>query len=131
MSELLRLDGVSAGYGAVTVVRDLSLRVGEGQVVALVGPNGAGKTTTLSTIAGQVAAQRGTVELFGRPTVASTAGRVRSGLAMVTDDSQRHAGASPLDAAPGRAWRRHALESQKEQNRRNEICNVDQHHAVH
>lgn len=86
MSTLLRLDGVSAGYGAVTVVRDLSLRVGVGQVVALVGPNGAGKTTTLSTVAGQVAVQRGAVELFGRPTTAPTASRVRAGLAMVSDD---------------------------------------------
>ena len=86
MTALLRLDRVSAGYGAVTVIRDLSLRVDAGQVVALVGPNGAGKTTTLCTIAGQVAAQRGVVELFGRPTTASMASRVRSGLAMVTDD---------------------------------------------
>lgn len=83
---LLRLDGVSAGYGPVTVVRDLSLTVEPGQVVALIGPNGAGKTTTLYTAAGQVGASRGTVELFGRPTTASMASRVRDGLAIVTDD---------------------------------------------
>ena len=41
------LDGLSAGYDAAAVVRDLDLGVGAGEVVALLGPNGAGKTTTL------------------------------------------------------------------------------------
>ena len=86
MSTVLQLDQVSAGYGPVTVIRDVSLRVREGQVVALIGPNGAGKTTTLYTAAGHVAASSGSVELFGRPTTAAMARRVRDGLAIVTDD---------------------------------------------
>ena len=47
---LLQLDGLSAGYDAAAVVRDLDLHVGTGEVVALLGPNGAGKTTTLRAI---------------------------------------------------------------------------------
>lgn len=86
MSTVLHLDRVSAGYGPITVIRDLSLKVEAGQVVALIGPNGAGKTTTLYTAAGQVAATSGTVGLFGKATTASMSTRVRRGLAIVTDD---------------------------------------------
>jgi branched-chain amino acid transport system ATP-binding protein len=49
---VLRIDGLSAGYGDVRVLHDLSLEVQEGEVVALVGANGAGKTTTMRTISG-------------------------------------------------------------------------------
>ncbi len=52
MSNVLEIDALSGGYGGVAVVRDLSLTVGEGEVVALLGPNGAGKTTTLLTVSG-------------------------------------------------------------------------------
>src|ERR1700748_390221 len=62
---LLALEGLSAGYGGVPVVRDLSLTVGAGEVVALLGPNGAGKTTTLSTIAGILPCLDGRVTLAG------------------------------------------------------------------
>jgi branched-chain amino acid transport system ATP-binding protein len=51
---VLSLKGLSAGYNGSTVVRDLDLEVGEGEVVALLGPNGAGKTTTLRAISGIV-----------------------------------------------------------------------------
>lgn len=86
MSNVLELTGVSAGYGPITVVRNISLKVEEGQIVALIGPNGAGKTTTLYTASGQVAPSRGTTTLFGRPTTAPMSRRVRDGLAIVTDD---------------------------------------------
>jgi branched-chain amino acid transport system ATP-binding protein len=48
----LELSGVTAGYGATTVLRDVDVRVLRGSVVALLGPNGAGKTTLLRTAAG-------------------------------------------------------------------------------
>ncbi|HEY7075375.1 MAG TPA: ABC transporter ATP-binding protein [Solirubrobacteraceae bacterium] len=67
MSEtpLLALDGLDAGYGGIPVVRDLSLHVRAGEVVALLGPNGAGKTTTMSTVAGLLPPIGGTVKLDG------------------------------------------------------------------
>ena len=62
---LLALEALDAGYDGSAVVRDLSLHVGAGEVVALLGPNGAGKTTTLSTIAGLLPPIAGAVRLDG------------------------------------------------------------------
>jgi branched-chain amino acid transport system ATP-binding protein len=62
---LLELRGVEAGYGAATVLRDLSLTVEAGSVTTLVGSNGAGKTTTLGVVAGSVRARSGTVVFDG------------------------------------------------------------------
>ncbi|HTX27929.1 MAG TPA: ABC transporter ATP-binding protein [Streptosporangiaceae bacterium] len=56
---------LNAGYRGIPVVRELSLEVRPGEVVALLGPNGAGKTTTLETIAGLNRPIAGTVELSG------------------------------------------------------------------
>ena len=55
MSVVLETRGVDAGYGRVTVVRDLNLSVSSGEIVALLGRNGAGKTTALLTMAGALA----------------------------------------------------------------------------
>ena len=49
---LIDIEGLHAGYDGIPVVRDLTLHVDAGEVVALLGPNGAGKTTTLLTISG-------------------------------------------------------------------------------
>ena len=51
---LLEVEHLEAGYNGIPVVRDLSLTIAPGEVVALLGPNGAGKTTTLITISGLV-----------------------------------------------------------------------------
>ena len=66
-ADVLALDGVSAGYGPVDVLHQVSLRVGEGQIVALIGANGAGKTTLLRTVSGLVPARRGQIRLHGAP----------------------------------------------------------------
>src|SRR5580658_7207940 len=50
--DVLELDRLSVGYDRAPVVRDLTLTVGPGEVVALLGANGAGKTTTLRAISG-------------------------------------------------------------------------------
>jgi branched-chain amino acid transport system ATP-binding protein len=62
---ILRLQGVSAGYGRSQVLHDVSLEVAAGGVTALLGANGAGKTTTLRAISGMVR-HRGTIRLEGR-----------------------------------------------------------------
>lgn len=62
----LRLQGVSAGYGATNVLHDVDLTVAAGQVVALVGPNGAGKSTVLGVASGAVRCRSGRVEVAGR-----------------------------------------------------------------
>ena len=65
MPPLLRLEAVEAGYGDMTAVRDVSLEVRPGEIVALIGSNGAGKTTTLRVICGLLPLRRGRVELDG------------------------------------------------------------------
>jgi branched-chain amino acid transport system ATP-binding protein len=62
---MLRLDNVSAGYGAVTALRNVDMTVEAGEVVALIGSNGAGKSTTLRTISGLVRPTAGTIEFEG------------------------------------------------------------------
>src|SRR6516162_7673741 len=85
MKPLLKVDGLVAGYGKVSVVRDVDLEVGEGEVVALLGPNGAGKTTTLLTMAGELAPLGGTVHFLDLEDRAPLHERARAGLALVTD----------------------------------------------
>ena len=75
-----------AGYRGVPVVRELSLEIRPGEVVALLGPNGAGKTTTLETIAGLHRPITGTVELSGETVSGRPAHLLaRQGLALVPE----------------------------------------------
>jgi branched-chain amino acid transport system ATP-binding protein len=83
---VLRVEGVAVRYGAVVALHDVTLHVGEGELVALVGPNGAGKTTLLNTVAGLIRPVRGRVHLAGTDvTGAEPATLVRSGLALVPE----------------------------------------------
>lgn len=63
---MLRMDRINAFYGKVRVLWDLTLRIDEKAIVALVGANGTGKTTTLHTIAGLVHPVSGSLEFFGK-----------------------------------------------------------------
>jgi branched-chain amino acid transport system ATP-binding protein len=83
MTAMLKLDRVHAGYGAIEVLKDLSLEVNEGEIVALLGANGAGKSTTLLTIAGLVPVRQGSITWNGRPLPGGQADAVmRSGLCL-------------------------------------------------
>jgi len=62
---LLRIRGLSAGYGAINVLHDLELHVDSGEIVALIGANGAGKSTTLMTISGVIPPRNGEVSFLG------------------------------------------------------------------
>ncbi|AVJ25801.1 MAG: ABC transporter ATP-binding protein [Achromobacter sp.] len=62
----LRLEGVALGYGDFTVLRDISMDVRAGQVVAVMGGSGSGKTTLLRAATGQITAQQGRVLAFGQ-----------------------------------------------------------------
>jgi ABC-type branched-subunit amino acid transport system ATPase component/branched-subunit amino acid ABC-type transport system permease component len=63
---LLEFAAVTAGYGSTTVLRDVSIRVRAGEVVALLGPNGAGKTTALRCASGSVRPSTGRILVDGR-----------------------------------------------------------------
>ncbi len=64
---MLEVDDLHVAYGEIRAVRGISLRVGEGEIVALLGTNGAGKTTTLKTISGLLRPARGAIRLAGEP----------------------------------------------------------------
>ena len=73
-----------AGYGGSAVVRDVSIRVGRGEAVALLGRNGAGKTSTLMAIAGAITPQRGSVRVDGVEVQGHPAHRVaREGITLI------------------------------------------------
>ena len=84
---LIDVQGLSAGYDGAPVVRNLSLQVRPGEVVALLGPNGAGKTTTLLTISGILRPLGGSITVLGEPVLGGRPYRVaRRGLAHVAED---------------------------------------------
>ena len=66
MSSILALDRVSLGYGQRTILKDISLTVAQGEVVALMGGSGSGKTTLLRAATGQLRALSGSIKLFGQ-----------------------------------------------------------------
>jgi branched-chain amino acid transport system ATP-binding protein len=83
----IAVEDLVAGYGDMPVVRDVSLSVGQGEIVALLGPNGAGKTTTLLTIAGVLPLLGGGVDVLGAPLGRQPVERIaRRGLALLPED---------------------------------------------
>ena len=83
---LLEVRGVSAGYGQVQVLKDLSLTVEEGSITALLGANGAGKTTLMRVISGLIPTVSGELVFDGRniSRLASN-GRVDLGISLVPE----------------------------------------------
>ena len=67
VTDALTVEGVDAFYGESHVLHSVSLRVGEGRVLALLGRNGAGKTTCMNTVIGWLRPRTGRVLLFGEP----------------------------------------------------------------
>lgn len=83
---MLEVRGVSAGYGHVKVLFDVSLDVAEGEVVTLIGANGAGKSTLLKTVAGLLPTWSGEVLLDGADiTAVGPHRRVEAGIALVPE----------------------------------------------
>jgi len=83
---VLDVRDISAGYGAAPVLRDVSLTVGDGEIVALLGPSGSGKSTLLRVIAGLLTPTGGRVELDGEDVTALPTHR--RGVGMVFQDEQ-------------------------------------------
>jgi branched-chain amino acid transport system ATP-binding protein len=63
---VLEVRNLSAGYGSIQVLHDISLKVERGQVVTVLGTNGAGKTSLLRALSGLIAAEEGTIRLLQR-----------------------------------------------------------------
>ncbi|PSQ08833.1 ABC transporter ATP-binding protein [Halobacteriales archaeon QS_5_70_15] len=84
---MLRLEGVTAGYGGTTVLRGADLDVGDGEVVGIVGRNGVGKTTTLRSVVGNVTPRSGSVRFDGAGIAdIGPEATVRRGVALVPEE---------------------------------------------
>jgi len=95
---LLEVRGLSARYGAVAALRDVSLDVRTGELVALIGANGAGKSTLLRTIAGLMAPTAGRVALEGRDVTGQPPEAIlRAGIALVPERRRVFADLTVLD----------------------------------
>lgn len=84
MTPLLRVEGISAGYGQFDVLQEVSLNALPGEVVAVIGPNGAGKSTVLKTVMGFLRPSAGDIAFDGESIVGLRADElVPRGLAYV------------------------------------------------
>ena len=98
MSDALTIDGVVSGYGEATVLRNVSMRIGAGEVVALLGSNGAGKSTLLKTVAGMLRPRAGRISLDGESLAGkSTEAIALCGVVLVPEGRQLFAGMTVLD----------------------------------
>ncbi|WP_454901808.1 ABC transporter ATP-binding protein [Variovorax gossypii] len=99
MSELaLRLDGVTSGYRASVVLRELSLGIAAGEAVALLGKNGMGKSTLLKTVMGYLPKQQGAVHLKGEDITRLPPHRIaRQGIAYAAQENALFADLSIRD----------------------------------
>ena len=101
----LELKGLAAGYGGNPVVRDVGLRIGEREIVALVGANGAGKSTLVKAISGLLPPQAGEILFEGRAIGRlSPRERVRLGIVHVPEGRQVFAGLSIAENLRLGAW---------------------------
>ena len=95
---MLRLETVSAYYGRIQALREVSLEVAAGEIVAVIGPNGAGKTTLMNTISGIVPAHGGTITFDGQPITSLGPEKiVRTGISQVPERRQIFGTMSVLD----------------------------------
>jgi branched-chain amino acid transport system ATP-binding protein len=70
---LLTVDGLKVSYGAIQALRGVTLKVGKGEVVALIGANGAGKTSTLRAVSGMLKPVGGRISFGGEDTTGAKA----------------------------------------------------------
>jgi branched-chain amino acid transport system ATP-binding protein len=109
---MLELDAIDTYYGDSQVLRDVSLSVGDGEVVGLLGRNGAGKTTTLRSIAGIQPPRMGTVSFEGEDITGRSVPAIsRHGVKLVPEDRRPFGGLTvrenlelSVDTTHGDAW---------------------------
>jgi branched-chain amino acid transport system ATP-binding protein len=95
---LLRLADVDTFYGEIHILQQVSLEVGEGELVCLLGGNASGKSTTLKTILGIVRPRNGLVEFDGEDvTERTTSYRIAQGMAIVPENRRLFAPMTVLE----------------------------------
>jgi branched-chain amino acid transport system ATP-binding protein len=115
---VLELGSVNSYYGRVRALKDISLRVSAGEIVAVIGPNGAGKTTLLNTISGVVPAHSGQIVFEGQPIAQLSPEKiVRLGISQVPERRQIFGTMSVLDNLILGAYHRHRRDGRAEVRR--------------
>ncbi len=95
---LLNVDRLSAGYGPIIILHEVSLEVLKGEIVCIIGPNGAGKSTMLRAIAGQIAPSGGKIIFDGRDASRqSVAEKGRNGLIFIPQGDNIFPGLTVLE----------------------------------
>ena len=98
MSTLLELAGINTYYGQMHILQDVSLAVGEGELVSLLGGNASGTSTTLKTILGIVPPRTGNVTFGGEDVTGKrTSYRIGRGMAIVPENRRLFAPMSELE----------------------------------
>jgi branched-chain amino acid transport system ATP-binding protein len=83
---MLEVENVSAAYGMVQILRDVSFKVNEKEIVSIIGPNGAGKTTLVKTIMGLIKPKSGSIKFKGETISGmSTYDIVKKGITMIPE----------------------------------------------
>jgi ABC-type branched-subunit amino acid transport system ATPase component len=119
---LLVASGVSCGYGAAPVVREVSVAVGRGEIVAVIGPNGAGKSTLLKGLVGNLRVSSGSVVLGGEDVTGRPPEEVvRRGLGYVPQVGDIF---GPLTVAENLEMGGYLLAAGDLPRRREEVCEV-------
>ena len=86
---MLRVERLEVAYGRTVALRDLSLNVEAGEVVAVVGPNGAGKSTAIAAIFGLIRARAGTISFEGRSLIGLAPESIAAkGIALIPEGRQ-------------------------------------------
>ncbi|MGE5188356.1 MAG: ABC transporter ATP-binding protein [Betaproteobacteria bacterium] len=83
---MLEVENVSAAYGMVQILRDVSFKVNEKEIVSIIGPNGAGKTTLVKTIMGLIKPKSGSITFKGETISGmNTYDIVKKGITMIPE----------------------------------------------
>jgi branched-chain amino acid transport system ATP-binding protein len=95
---MLKIRNLEAGYGKLRVVKNVSMHVSGGEIVAIIGANGAGKTTLLATIAGLIRASSGEIHFLGEDISKLAAAKIPGrGCVMVPEGRQVFASMTVAD----------------------------------
>jgi branched-chain amino acid transport system ATP-binding protein len=109
---MLKVEGISASYGAIVALENVSLEVPGGKIVALLGANGAGKSTTLNCISGMVPLKQGRILFEGAPISGMSAdGVVAKGIVQVPEGREIFPEMTVADNLLVGTWLRRKAES--------------------
>lgn len=112
---MLEVRGASTYYGEIQALREVSLRVQEGEIVSLIGANGAGKTTLLNTISGVLPARKGEIIFMGQPITHLPPDKIVAlGISQVPERRQVFATMSVLDNLLLGAYHRYRKDGRSE-----------------